>query len=84
MFIAIYFFAVAFAKKLRLLKVLDVENASFEDGGASFFDGNGGAAAAIVVTDAAIGVLGEEHFAIKVSIRYARVWGSAGPGVTYK
>ncbi len=65
-------------------KVLDVKHPTLEDGGASFFDGNGWTTATIVVTDAAIGVLGEEHFSIEVSIRYARVGGSAGPGVTDK
>ena len=64
--------------------VLDVKHSSLEDGGPSFFDSDGGAAATIVVTDAAIGVLGEEHFAIVISIGYSRVGGSTGRGVTYK
>ena len=60
---------------------LDVEDPALKDGGASFGDGDGGSAAAVVVTDATIGVLGEEHFAIEVSVGYSRVWGSAGSGV---
>ena len=64
--------------------VLDVKHSSLEDGRASFFDSDGRAAATVVVTDAAIGVLGEEHFASEVGIRYARVGGSARGGVAYK
>ena len=63
---------------------LDVEYPALEDGGASFGDGDGGPAAAVIVTDATIGVLGEEHFAIEVSVGYCRVGRSAGSGVTYK
>ena len=60
---------------------LDVEDPALKDGGASFGNGDGGSAAAVVVTDATIGVLGEEHFAIEISVRNSRVGGSAGGGV---
>ncbi len=60
---------------------LDVKYPALEDGWATFGDGDGGSAAAVVVTDATIGVIGEEHFAIEVSVGNSRVGGSAGCGV---
>ncbi len=60
---------------------LDVEDPALKDGRASFFDGDGGSATTVVVTDATIGILGEEHFAIEVGVGYGRVGGSAGSGV---
>ncbi len=41
---------------LFTLPVLDVKHPALEDGGASFFDGNGWTTAAVIVTDATIGV----------------------------
>ena len=64
--------------------VLDVKYSALEDGGASFFDGDGGSATAIVVTDATIGILGEEHFAIVVGVGYGGVGRSTGSGVADK
>ena len=75
---------VAFAEKAMATESLDVEYSALEDGGTTFFDSDGGATSAIVVTNAAIGVLGEEHFAIEVGVGYGRVGGSAGGGIAYK
>ena len=61
---------------------LDVKHSALEDCGASFGNGDGGATSAIVVTDATIGVLGEEHFAIVVGVGNRRVGGSTGGGVS--
>ena len=75
---------VAFAEKAMATESLDVEDPALKDGGASFGNGDGGSAAAVVVTDATIGVLGEEHFAIVVGIGYGRVGWSTGSGVAHK
>ena len=63
---------------------LDVKHSALEDGGTSFFDGDGWATTAIVVTDATIGILGEEHFAIVVGVGYGGVGRSTGSGVADK
>ncbi len=60
---------------------LDVKYSALEDGWASFGDGDGWTTTTVIVTDATIGVLSEEHFAIEVSIGYGWVGGSAGGGV---
>ena len=62
--------------------VLDVEDPALEDGGASFFDGDGGTATAVVVTDATIGVLSDEHFGTVIGIGYCGVGWGAGVGVS--
>ena len=59
-------------------KSLDIKYPALEDGGASFGDGDGWTTTTVIVTDATIGVLGEEHFAIEVGVGYSRVGGSAG------
>ncbi len=61
---------------------LDVKYSALEDGGASFFDGDGGTTTAIVVADATIGVLSDEHFCTIIGIWYGRVGRCAGGGVT--
>ncbi len=63
---------------------LDVEYSALEDGWTSFGDGDGWTTTAVIVTDATIGVLGEEHFAVVVGVGYGRVGRSAGSGVAYK
>ena len=67
-----------------IFPVLDVKYSALEDGGASFGDGDGWTTTAVIVTDATIGVLGEEHFAVVVGVGYGRVGRSAGSGVAYK
>ena len=75
---------VAFAEKAMATESLDVEYSALEDGWTSFGDGDSWTTTSVIVTDAAIGVLSEEHFAIEISVRNSRVGGSAGGGVADK
>ena len=77
-------FLVAFTEKAMATESLDVEYPALEDGGASFGDGDGWTATTVIVTDATIGILGEEHFAIAVGVWYGRVGWSTGSGVADK
>ena len=65
-------------------KSLDIKYPALEDGGASFGDGDCGSAASVIVTDATIGVLGDEHFGTVICVGYGGVGWGAGSGVANK